>query len=198
MSSILEILEKKSAPNRKKGVQIIVPGEGQIAVTATVIDRRDSGYDRTALLRKLADRGIAVTSLGDRPGRPKSQPRGPAQPEPPAETATSAASPAAVRAPTRAPEVSGEAAGVVRRPIKIKKLSKRVKLGKKIQKGTITLARKPVAVTTGKTSAKQRRTILDAPESMIKIGRTTIGARLHPTPSRYERRPTTGTIERFL
>ena len=182
MSSILEILEKKSAPNRKKGVQIIVPGEGQIAVTATVIDRRDSGYDRTALLRKLANRGIAVTSLGDRPGRPKSQPRGPAQPEPPAETATSAASPAAVRAPTRAPEVSGEAAGVVRRPIKIKKLSKRVKLGKKIQKGTITLARKPVAVTTGKTSAKQRRTILDAPESMIKIGRTTIGARLHPTP----------------
>ena len=100
MSSILEILEKKSAPNRKKGVQIIVPGEGQIAVTATVIDRRDSGYDRTALLRKLADRGIAVTSLGDRPGRPKSQPRRPATKSPePAGAPAQPAPPASSRIP---------------------------------------------------------------------------------------------------
>ena len=115
MSSILDQLELKPVPQKKVAVKIVLPKEGQVEIKAQIVDKRDEGYDRKALLKKLKRVGF-IAAL-----------------PPPATT-----KPMILKRNSRFRTGKPNRKGKTTSAPSIKKLKGKFRLGKKIQKGTIT------------------------------------------------------------
>jgi len=115
MSSLLQRLEKKPIPADQVAITVMLPRAADGGTTAAIVDKTTLGYDRARLRERMARRGMTL------PRRQRPEPKEP----------QAAVAPKEPRPPPAAPRPP---------PVKIKKRG-RVRLSKRIKKGTITAVR---------------------------------------------------------
>ena len=65
MASILEKLEVKPVPKTKKGIMVSILREGQVAIKTTVINRQkeNANFDREKIMKQLRERKLSVPKM---------------------------------------------------------------------------------------------------------------------------------------
>ena len=113
MSLLLEQLQNKPVPEKNVSVEVFIPKEGQIEIKTTLIDKRKEGYNRKNLREKMRKRGL-IASL-------------------PVKKSVKFKRSKKLKLKGAEPEND-----MLPKKKKFKKLGKRLKISKKISKGTIT------------------------------------------------------------
>jgi hypothetical protein len=126
MTSILEQMEVKPVRASKMGVKLNMPSKGGLSIEGKIIDRTDDeGFDRESIMEKIRKRGLSIPMM-EQSDRIKV-------------LAEALIDDTLERDKTREiPQQTTEEKKKSAQP-KIKKLKRRLKLSKKIGKGTITL-----------------------------------------------------------
>ena len=142
MSHILEQLDKKPVPEKTVAMKVEIPSESKVEIKTKIFDKRNEGYDRSAFKKKLVDRGVKSDLQSKNPIKLKKRKR------------------LKIKQPGSVEE------GKTKKPtkIKLKKLGKRLKLSKKISKGTITSFAEPLDQ---KFLVKKTRKLPQVPEEQM-------------------------------
>lgn len=133
MASILEQMEVKPVRASKMGVRLNMPSKGGLIIEGKLIDRTDDDeFDRESIMEKIRKRGLSIPMM-EQSDRIKFLAEALMEETPELERKDAEK------------KSTGEEKKKVAKP-KIKKLKRRMKLSKKIGKGTITLTSEGVAV----------------------------------------------------
>jgi len=152
MSHILEQLNKKPVPQNIVAMEVGIPLESKVEIKTKIFDKRKEGYDRNAFKKKLVDRGIKGKMLSKKPLKLRKR---------------------------KNLKIKKPVDPNVPRKVKLKKLGKRLKLSKKISKGTITSFAEPLDE---KILVKTTRKLPQVPEEQMVLLRDLKGRLPDPQP----------------
>ena len=123
MASILEQMEIKPRPESTKGVKMRIPKEGQVAIKSKIIDKSSGDFDRQSIMLKMHKRGLSIPKMKQ-------------------SEKIKALTEALIDREDLEESKDGESKLQPKKSIKkakIKKLTGKIKLSKRIKKGTITI-----------------------------------------------------------
>ena len=176
MASILEKLKIKPVAETYKEVEIQLPDEAKVEIKNKIIDRRKSGYDRAAFKRKMQRRHLTTTVVEIE--KPRIEIKEPSKVEPSAtlqENIEIQQPSESKMEPTKVEEQTKVETGTIKIK-KPKKLKRKLKISKRIQKGTITGISEPTKQK--RLVIKRRVKLPQVPEEQMIFNLEEIGERL--------------------